>query len=391
MHRLDCRQEGGGPRLMRVGPMFVSAALALLVAPTAAFCVNYYLATDHPAVLGGTRYRPDEIVLSESAVYSLETGLGPPIQLGAIHRAPDGSWLLTPAHPVELGGARYQARDVVTWDGGAAFAPVLDGVAEGLPRGARIDAVFVDRLTGNLVLSFDAPVEIAGVRYDMSDLVERAAPGVFVLLWDGAASGVPVRSNVVGADRESGGNLVVTFDVRTSIGAAQFQPGDLVAWDGVLFSSFFVDAAWPRAAQLRDFSFVPGAGRLEDGAIPGCVAAPAPPLDVTRNMVTGDLTLTWGPSCLTSDRDYEIYEGNLGAATTEFFYSHTAKPGFCSTGGAFAATFADPNPAGGFYWLVVPRNALREGSYGESFTGACGGERPVGILQCMPQELAVCP
>jgi hypothetical protein len=175
---------------------------------------------------------------------------------------------------------------------------------------------------------------------------------------------------------------VVSFDVRTAIGAAQFQPGDLVKWDGAAFSSFFADPGWPRSAQLRDFSFVPGAGRMEDD----CMAALAPPLQVTRNLVTGDLTLTWGASCLASDTDYAIYEGSLGS-----FYSHTAKAGFCSTGGAPTATFADPAPAHGFYWLVVPRNALREGSYGESFSGSCGGERPVGIVQCLPQELGTCP
>lgn len=379
-----------GHRPKRAGPILVSAALALLAAPTADFCANYYLTPDHPAVLGGTRYRPDEIVLSQSAIYSLENGLGPPVQLGALHRMPSGTWLITPAHPVVLGGSRYQRNDVVRWDGAAAFAPVVDGLAEGIPRGARIDAVFVDPVTGNLVLSFDAPVLLGGVRYDMSDLVERTAPGVFALLWDGPASGVPSRANVVGADRENGGSLVVTFDVRTLIGAPQFQPGELVEWDGVVFSSFFVDPAWPRAAQLRDFSFVPGAGRL-DGAIPGCANAPAPPLGVTRNILTGDLTLTWGASCLASDTDFEVYEGDLPIGSSPFVYSHTAKPGFCSTAGLFTTTFPDPNPADSFYWLVVPRNGIREGSYGVGFAGVCGAERPAGILQCLPQELAGCP
>ncbi len=388
MHRVDRRQRRTGLRLKGVGPRLVSVALTLLPGSTSAWCANYYLATDTPAVLGGTRFRPDEIVRSLSAVYFLETALGPPTQFGALHRRPDGSWLLSPAHPIELGFMRVEARDVVEWDGAAAFALVLDGDAEGLPRGARIDAVFVDRLSGNLVISFDAPETVGGVRYQMSDLVERTAAGVFVLLWDGAAAGVPARSNVVGADREGTGNLVVTFDVPTAIGANEFLPGELVEWDGA-FSSLFVDAAWPRAAQLRDFSLLLGAGRLEDGADGGCLVAPELPLDVTRDLLTGDLTLTWGPSCLASDTDYEIYEGNLGAATTEFFYSHTAK--LCTTAGALNATFPDPAPAGSFYYLVVPRNDVREGSYGEGRDGACLGERPVGTVQCLPQEIVLCP
>jgi hypothetical protein len=373
-------------RMKAMAPGLVSLALTLLSGATSAWSVNYYLAVDQPAVLGGTRYMPRQIVRSESAAYSLETGLTPPTEFAALHRRPDGSWLFSPSHPVTLGGARYEARDVVAWDGAAAFALLLDGAAEGLPRNARIDALFIDRTSGRLILSFDVPVMIGGVRHGRSDLVARLAAGVFALFWDAEAQGVPARTNVVGADQESTGNLVIAFDIPTVIGASRFLPGELVKWDGFAFSSLFVDAAWPRSAQLRDFSFVPGAGRLDDG----CVAAPAPPLDVTRNLVTGDLTLTWGASCLANDTDYEIYEGNLGGATTEFFYSHTAK--ICSTGGALNATFADPNPAAGYYYLVVPRNGVREGSYGERRpAGVCGAERPVGIVQCLAQEIAACP
>ncbi len=384
MPRVDDRQRRT-PRLKGVSPWLVSLVLILLSgAASSAWCVNYYLAIDEPAILGPTRFRPDQIVRSQTAVYFLETGLPPPTEFVALHRRPDGIWLFSPSHPVALGGVRYRPHDVVAWDGAATFALVLDGDAEGLPRRARIDALFVDRQSGNLILSFDVPVMLGAVRYGRSDLVRRVAPGAFVIFWDAGAAGVPSRANVVGADQGSTGNLVITFDIPTTIAAVKFLPGELVAWDGVAFSSYFVDAAWPRSAQLRDFSFVPAAGRLLDD---GCAAAPAPPLEVTRDPATGDLTLTWGGSCLASDTDFGIYEGNLGT-----FYNHTAKPGWCSTGGALTATFPDPNPALSFYYLVVPRNGVREGSYGEARpAGTCGGERPAGIVQCLPQEIAMCP
>ncbi len=59
---------------------------------------------------------------------------------------------------------------------------------------------------------------------------------------------------------------------------------------------------------------------------------------------------------------------------------------FCTTGGASTLTFL-PAP-GSTYYLVVPRNGPREGSYG---TDGSGQERPSGVPACLAQEIAVCP
>jgi len=80
-----------------------------------------------------------------------------------------------------------------------------------------------------------------------------------------------------------------------------------------------------------------------------------------------------------TDDDYEIYEGLVGT-----YYSHQLK--FCSTGGATTITFTPA--AGSRYYLVVPRNATREGSYG---TDSGLNEHPQGAPACLPQSLGVCP
>src|SRR5205809_5594347 len=49
--------------------------------------------------------------------------------------------------------------------------------------------------------------------------------GVFSLFWDAEAAGVPADVNVVGADRDSGGTLVVSFDVPTNLGGTWYLPG----------------------------------------------------------------------------------------------------------------------------------------------------------------------
>ena len=90
------------------------------------------------------------------------------------------------------------------------------------------------------------------------------------------------------------------------------------------------------------------------------------------------ITLSWGASCLATDNDYAIYEGTLGN-----FTSHTSL--FCDTAGATTKTFTPL--AGGTYYLVVPLNASREGSYG---TTSEDSERSVGEDTCLPQQIGGC-
>jgi hypothetical protein len=112
------------------------------------------------------------------------------------------------------------------------------------------------------------------------------------------------------------------------------------------------------------------------GVIPA--GSPGVPLRATK-AAPPNITLTWDPSCIPTDTDYAVYEGTIG-----LFYSHTPKS--CSTGGTTASTIAPA--AGSTYYLVVPLNPTREGSYG---TRSNGGERPAGLSACLPSAAAECP
>ena len=121
---------------------------------------------------------------------------------------------------------------------------------------------------------------------------------------------------------------------------------------------------------------VPGvpAGRIPDGD-----QVAGTPLTL-QHAALGNITLNWAPSCLAGDTDFEIYEGTVGD-----FTSHV--PRFCSTAGGTTLTFP-PSP-GSTYYLVVPRNATREGSYG---TDSNNVERPQGgVFACWDQAIDVCP
>jgi hypothetical protein len=114
------------------------------------------------------------------------------------------------------------------------------------------------------------------------------------------------------------------------------------------------------------------AGRVPDGA-----ELPGTPLTVTLE-IGGEITLSWGASCSTDDVDFEVYEGTLGD-----FTSHQSR--LCTTGGATSATLAPS--AGDAYYLVVPNNGSREGSYGSSSDGT---QRPPSAAPCLPQSFPGC-
>jgi len=113
------------------------------------------------------------------------------------------------------------------------------------------------------------------------------------------------------------------------------------------------------------------------GQVPDGARVPGTPLTIERG-AGGQITLRWGPSCLSTDTDYEVYEGVL-----RDFASHA--PRACSTGGATSFTLT-PAPAG-VYYLVVPHSTVREGSYG---TNSRGDSRPPSLSACLPQAALVC-
>src|SRR5262245_12412799 len=92
--------------------------LAFAAGTSVAWSISYYLATDVPANLGGATYTPDQIERSDDAVYTPELAIGEPsFAFLAIHRRPDGLWLLVPAAPTPDGGSSVEPRDVVLFDG----------------------------------------------------------------------------------------------------------------------------------------------------------------------------------------------------------------------------------------------------------------------------------
>jgi hypothetical protein len=174
------------------------------------------------------------------------------------------------------------------------------------------------------------------------------------------------------------------LDVGTDISVAQFgaqlNDGSPVSIFQGRLDEVQVTSSALTPAQIGAIVAAGTQGMCKDLAAAGEVPSAGvsgTPLTVSKG--PGDqLTLSWGLSCSLEDTDFEVYEGRIGD-----FYSHAAKT--CTTGGITGAA-VDPGP-GNTYYLVVPRNNLREGSYGHQ---ADGLERPPGESTCLVQLVSGC-
>jgi len=189
-----------------------------------------------------------------------------------------------------------------------------------------------------------------------------------------------LRFHFTQLETESGFDFVSISDANynqvQSLSGAPFgnnQPGFSAAVSGdTIVARFKADPSVRKAGFMIDqVQYVPGAGSIPDGG------SGVPEAGLTIDHAPGgDVMLSWNASCAALDTDFEIYEGAIGA-----FSSHT--PLVCGTGGVTSRTFTPG--AGDVYYLVVPRNAFGEGSYGRRSDGS---QRAPSTAACLPQELA---
>jgi hypothetical protein len=278
-----------------------------------------------------------------------------------------------------LGGTT--PRDLTTTTAGASFSAsgtedmTFDGQfiwRAGAPGPAASTIITkIDPVTHQSTQGFTVPFQALGIAWDGSGfwIAEFALNGL-VQRFDAAGTPTAVSFHTTGGSTNGG----VAFD-----------PTDNTLYIGTSNKVFHYATT---GTSLGSFTIPGSDGRFVDGlefegTVPGVpagrVPASAPGVPLTLTKSGSDLTLQWGASCIATDADYEVYEGTLGT-----FFSHL--PRLCTTGGLLAATIT-PSP-GDRYYLVVPRNDSREGSYGVYGSGT---ERPMSFAACLAQTTGSCP
>jgi hypothetical protein len=152
-------------------------------------------------------------------------------------------------------------RDVASYNPTTSlFSPTLyfSGTANGVPDGARIDAIAMDT-SGNLLLSFDVTISLPSssgtITVKPADLVSFNS-GVYTLVFDSAAASIPDGVNLDGATMLPNLDLLMAFDVFGSIGGVdfaptgvlEFNPGEsswVLSFDGVSADN------WPDGSRIQ--------------------------------------------------------------------------------------------------------------------------------------------
>ncbi len=348
-------------------------ALMLLVAgATTARAVSYNLATDVPPTLGGSDYQTGQVLRADDSSYLVADSLQPDLDIGALHRRGDGSWLFVPVDPTTLGGAEYDSRDVVRYDG-STYSLFFDGEAAGIPAEARIDAV-LEQATG-LVLSLDEPAALDGTFYDVADLMAHDGTG-FAPYFDGGGAGVELGVNLVGASIDDLGTLVLTFEDPLELGGTLYRPGDLISWDGSGFALYFADPGWDLTAYAEGLHVLDSFGSGDSDGDRFASGIDCDDTDPGVWSVPGEA----GGLVFASDKNSLSWDAPVSPggdlATVTHAVQRADQPDDFSASVCLAAVggtsaFDVDTPASGdvFYYVAGAANSCGQGSLGQSSDG----------------------
>jgi hypothetical protein len=365
----------------------VLAGLAVAAAAHAA--TPLYVCPDAPAEpVPGTVLVPWKVARHAGVNYANVFAVPGDPHIDALHKLDAyGDWLFSVEAANDLAGALAtpaDPRDLVRYTAAVGTYSLFfcgASLSGAIPAGVNVDAALLDGGdTGVLWVSFDVPATIGAVTFEPADLVAYRRTGAGCGGWtilpgnpvfdaSAAGTGVPLSSNVVGAEK-IGSTILLTFDVPTDLGPpglATYTTDRVLAWNGASWSVWQPLAGWPLANAVDGLAWVGNPGRV--------------PATLKLGKAAGNLNLVWTVSCSEGATDYGIYEGILGT-----WYSHV-QIACTDTGADLTETIAIA--PGNRYYLVVPHNAAAEGSYGPRSGGI---ERPAAAGACVaPQIVTPCP
>ena len=346
--------------------VFIVAGLPVLAQTTV------YVSPDVPTNPGiGIDILPWQAVRYDSGVYGpllpeLSVPGNPAVD--ALHKMDKaGFWLFSLEEPSDLGGLLpvvAEPRDVIQ-DQVVGYNLFFCGAAVtgAVPISSNIDAIYlVGTDTGDLVVSFDVPTTIGAQTYDPADLVRYKRTGASCAGW--TLTGLQFDASAAGAGIPTSSNLIGA-DEASGIFVLSFDiPTDL---NPSMVAPTFVPgqiASWNGVTYnqwdwLSNWPLSSLVDALTCQGNPGKVYDQWVynfPIDMDRGAVVGTVIIRWAQSCSSGAEDYGIYEGTLGS-----WYSH--KQVTCTDLlGDLQETIT--TQAADSYYLVVPHNYRDEGAFG---------------------------
>lgn len=363
-----------------------------------------YVSPDVPTRPDGPPfYRPWDVVehVGGAVPYSLEFVVPGDPAIDALHKMDrPGSWLFSVGASNDLAGSlpdEAEPRDIVRADVPAGFYDLFfdgDLVLDPVPPGSNIDAVYLDPDdNGDLVVSFDVPTTISGTLFQPSELVGYTRVGAIPFGWALTGSVIDFATTPGYAP----GHANVTGADRAGgrwIVALDIptrlspwgSPAPPVGLPGEIVS--WDGATWERFRDLQ-VSGTPGWPIRSQIDALTCQANPGR-IDSPTDQITlgkaAGLIVFNCPGSCSSGGDFY----GLYEGTIPNYYDHVAMAGQCNN--LCPGVFAVIPAAASTYYLLVPNNDKEEGSY---CTDSAGIERPQPALvadRCVAQQvLTACP
>lgn len=229
--------EAGGPtgRIWGSARWFTVWTLAMLIG-RAAFALtplgSVRYAPDITVVLGGTTVTPQNVAQDNLAgMVSLVNIGNVPNGTDVIAYSPlvNGNQLLAFDVTLSLpGGLIERPGDVVRFNG-TTYSLEFDAKANGIPDGVMTDAV-AQISPDDLLLSFDVTSTLGGIIAAPADLV-RFQNGSFSLFFDASVAGLPAGLNLDAVDcLPRNGHLLLSFDGSGTVGGVIFDDEDVLEY-----------------------------------------------------------------------------------------------------------------------------------------------------------------
>ncbi len=393
-----------GSRTARTPVMVLLAVvMALGLQGPSALLANgtIFVSPDVPTNPDGTFFLPWEILRHDLALYNLEFTVPGNPAVNAIHKLDlIDSWIFSIETPSDLAGqlsADAEGRDVVHSDG-ATYSlyfcgGALNSLTDNVPATSNIDALFLEGGdSGDLIVSFDVPTTIQTTTFQPTALVRFARTGFTCADWQFVGLEFDLAATLTASAAQS--NLIGAARIASETLLAFDTPTDLAPSAGPATYLPGQIASW-NGAQFDLFADLGSSGtpgwsiRSRVDAL-ACQANPGridPTVQqILMNKNLPSVSIDCPASCSSGAEQYAVYEGSLSSFAAAS-YDHV-QIGCTET---CPGTIIVSPPATDTYYLVVPHNDKTEGSHG---LDSNGNERPQAALagRCVAtQVLTTCP